>query len=212
MMKSPFTPARGGRARVIGSTGRSLPLAVLLAAGLAGWSGVAAPPAMGQLIAPVFVDDSAGAADALARAGDFVASGNVDEAVRVLQSLLESESERVVATDGDAELFLSVRRHAHDLLLAHPRLMERYRQIQGPAAERLLGMGADQTVEGAFLFTSAGFEAALRVDEPRAVIVSAGGVQTANRDFTSALPFIMGLLLFLVFGAGRIVAMEIVER
>src|SRR5690606_29704052 len=57
-------------------------------------------------------------------------------------------------------------------------------------------------------------EAALRVDEPRAVIVSAGGVQTANRDFTSALPFIMGLLLFLgvVIGGQTLMTSMIEEK
>src|SRR5690606_8126159 len=57
-------------------------------------------------------------------------------------------------------------------------------------------------------------EAALRVDEPRAVIVSAGGVQTANRDFTSALPFIMGLLLLLgvVIGGQTLMTSMIEEK
>jgi ABC-2 type transport system permease protein len=57
-------------------------------------------------------------------------------------------------------------------------------------------------------------EAALRVDHPRSTIVSADGTLTANRDFTAALPFLMGFLLFLgvVIGGQTLMTSMIEEK
>ncbi len=57
-------------------------------------------------------------------------------------------------------------------------------------------------------------EAALRVDHPRSLIVSAEGSLTANRNFTAALPFIMGFLLFLgvVIGGQTLMTSMIEEK
>ncbi len=40
-------------------------------------------------------------------------------------------------------------------------------------------------------------EATMRVDRPNSVIVAAGGEQQARRGFTRALPFVMGIMLFM---------------
>jgi ABC-type Na+ efflux pump permease subunit len=59
----------------------------------------------------------------------------------------------------------------------------------------------------------AAIEATMRVQRPRAVIVSAGGEQTANRGFTRSLPFIMGLLLFIgVIMGGQTLMMSMIEE
>lgn len=130
----------------------------------------AAPRAQAQpQLNPVYVDDSPAAADTLARVKDHLAAGNLDEAVRVLQALLDEHGDRLTASANDADVFVSVRARVHDVLRAEPALLARYRALQGPRAAALLDGAAarldgpvDQ-VHAAFLLTSAGFEAALRV-------------------------------------------------
>lgn len=67
---------------------------------------------------------------------------------------------------------------------------------------------------GASDLDRAEIEATMRVARPRAVIVSAGGEQAANRGFTEVLPFIMGLLLFIgvVFGGQTLMTSMIEEK
>src|SRR5882762_3099446 len=59
-----------------------------------------APPGMGggQQANPVYVDDSPAAADTFVRVREHVAAGNLDEAVRVLQVLLDEQPDRLLAS------------------------------------------------------------------------------------------------------------------
>lgn len=124
----------------------------------------APPPAtVAQTLNPVFVDDSTTAADTVTRVREFVAAGNLDEAARVLQGLLDDHAERVIATPDDPELFETVRARVHRTLLEQPDLFARYRARQGPIAERLLENGDYERVERSRLLTPAGIEAALRL-------------------------------------------------
>ncbi|MBX3358432.1 MAG: PQQ-binding-like beta-propeller repeat protein [Phycisphaeraceae bacterium] len=129
--------------------------------------GVAAPASLGQPEPqnnPVYVDDAPAATESLAGVPSQLATGNIDAAVRVLQRLLDEEGERVaLAPWGDPDLFVSVRSRAHDTLSKTPALLARYREVQGPVADRMLEEGADDAVERTRLLTRAGFEAALRV-------------------------------------------------
>lgn len=137
-----------------GLTGRVLAaaLAVCLAAGLA---------AAQQ--SPVYPDDSVQARESLVRIDELQAAGNLAEAARVLQSLLDSEGDKVLESGTDPDLFVSVRERVHRLLLEKPALLERYRTSEGPRAQRLLDENRNELVEATRLLTSAGFEAALRV-------------------------------------------------
>ncbi|MFN7021190.1 MAG: hypothetical protein ACK4WH_07680, partial [Phycisphaerales bacterium] len=71
-------------------------------------------PALGQLqLNPVYVDDSPAAADTLARVKDHLSSGNLDEAVRVLQVLLDDHADRMFGPTDDGDVFISVRARVH---------------------------------------------------------------------------------------------------
>lgn len=117
--------------------------------------------ALGQLT-PVYPDDSVQARETLSRVDDLLATANLAEAARVIQSLLDSEGDRVLESRDDPDVFFSVREHIHKLLLAQPALLERYRATEGPRAAKLLEDGDFRSVERTRLLTAAGFEAALR--------------------------------------------------
>ncbi len=116
-----------------------------------------------QQINPVYVDDSPAAADTFVRVREHVASGNLNEAVRVLQVLLDEQGDRLIASPRDAELFISVRTAVHDLLLGSAPLLERYRATFGPRADRLFSEGRSDVVERTLLLTPAGLDAAARM-------------------------------------------------
>lgn len=144
-----------------------LALTLILGVSLCAGSAMAQPlggfRSLNQPENPVYVDDSPAATDTLARVPQLVESGNHTEAIRALQTLLTSEPDRVVASDGEATLFESVRSRVHRTLLGSPELLARYRTTRGPVADAMLASGQIREVEAAFLLTSAGFEAALRV-------------------------------------------------
>lgn len=135
--------------------------AVLMAAVL---SAAAAPGATAQPQSnPVYVDDSPAARETFLGIGEQLAARNLDGAVRVLQRLLVEEPDRLVASERDPDLFVSVRARVHAVLLGSPELLERYRELEGPKAQRALDEGRVAEVEGAWLLTPAGHEAVLRL-------------------------------------------------
>ncbi|MEK6701780.1 MAG: PQQ-binding-like beta-propeller repeat protein [Planctomycetota bacterium] len=111
----------------------------------------------------VFVDDSVAAAESLQRIPELIAAGNMGEAARIAQSLLESEGDRVVATAQDPAIFISVRARIHELLLANPALLERYRTTEESRALRQLAGGQHSAAERSRLLTPSGFDAAIRL-------------------------------------------------
>lgn len=108
-------------------------------------------------------DDSVVAREAMPRVRELTAAGNTALALSVLQDLLDKESEHLLPSPRDPELFYPVRRHLHDLLLADPELLGLYRQTQGAAARRLLDAGELEELERTRLLTAAGFEGELRL-------------------------------------------------
>ncbi len=112
---------------------------------------------------PVFLDDSTLAADVLAGLPGLLASDNPSEAIRLLQLLLENESDRLIASAAYPHLFESVRARVHRVLLQDPALLTRYRNIETVTAEQLLKAGQADKVERSRLLTEPGFEAAIRV-------------------------------------------------
>lgn len=118
--------------------------------------------AVAQVSTPLYPDDSVAAAEALPRIPELMASGNTPEAVRVLQSLLEHEADRVVVSELAAGVYESVRSRVHRLLLQNPGLLARYREIEGPRAESVAETDW-ALVERTRLLTPAGLRSALRV-------------------------------------------------
>lgn len=112
---------------------------------------------------PVYPDDSVQAHEGLGRVRELAAAGNAAEGVRVLQSLLDSESDHVLVAEGDPDLFVSVRSRIHELLLADRALLERYRAAEESKAADMLLKGEHAEVERSRLLTRSGFEACLRV-------------------------------------------------
>jgi outer membrane protein assembly factor BamB/tetratricopeptide (TPR) repeat protein len=114
---------------------------------------------------PVYTDDSPVAAETLGRVSEFIAAGNVPEAVRELQRLLDEQPDRLVLQPGRPEVFISVRERAHQVLMEHPAVLERYRQAESARAQQALESGSDglARVERSWLLTPAGFEATLRL-------------------------------------------------
>jgi outer membrane protein assembly factor BamB len=123
-------------------------------------------PAGAQRANPVYADLSPVAQDTLARVGQFVAAGNIAEAARECQRLLDEQPDRVVPSPDDADLFQNVRDQVHRALLRWPELLRKYRANEEGRAHDLLASGtleAARGVETTRLLTGAGLEAALRV-------------------------------------------------
>lgn len=139
--------------------------------------------ATAQMAYPVYMDDSPASEDGLARIRELAAAGNEAEAVRVLQAALDNEGDRVTAIGaGDPELFISVRARAHELLLANPRLLERYRDAEDATARRMLDAGRAADVERTHLLTPSGYAAALRVAGERLEAAKFWGAALALRQ------------------------------
>jgi outer membrane protein assembly factor BamB len=138
---------------------------------------LALSPARGQVVNPVYVDDSPAAAEVLAQLDALVARGSEGEAVRSLQHLLEAEPDRLVPDPEDGSVFRPVRAMVHAALLSRPGLLSRYRASVGPAAARALAGGDAAGVERSSLLTEAGFDAAVAVAEGR---LSAGSFDAAR--------------------------------
>ncbi|MCW5764641.1 MAG: PQQ-binding-like beta-propeller repeat protein [Phycisphaeraceae bacterium] len=125
-------------------------------------AGAPAQPA-GQPENPVFVNDSPAAAETLARVQDHLKSGNIEQAVRLLQRLLDENADALVASPDDGALYVPVRQRVHEALLSDRALLARYREAQGPVARDLVRSGRHADAERTSLFTADGFEAALRL-------------------------------------------------
>lgn len=117
--------------------------------------------------ATVFVDDSPAAQSVLRSLPSLTRAGNQAEAVRSLQRVLETDGHRLVPSEGDENLFVSVRQAVLDRLLQDPALLERYRTEFSPRAARLFEEGHFARVEREYLLTASGFEAALTVARER---------------------------------------------
>jgi len=124
-----------------------------------------------QLTNPVFVDDSPAAAEGLSRARAMADNGNLDEAARTLQKLLETEGDRLLPDASDSDHYGAVRDSVHAALQASPDLLSRYRLREEPVAAAMLSgelgglnpLAAAYEVERTRLLTPAGLTAALRV-------------------------------------------------
>lgn len=130
----------------------------------------------GQPENPVFVDDSTLATDILSGLPGLIESDNMAEAVRLLQELLDTQAQRLVADPNEPNLYTSVRSRVHRQLLGQARLLDRYRTIQTPIAQSLLQAGQTEQVARSYFLTKPGFEASL----------SLAGQDIAQARFASA--------------------------
>ena len=151
---------------------------------------------------PVYVDDSTNAKDVLARLDELKRQGSVAEAVRAVQRLLDTESDRVLATT-DADRFGPVRRIVHEKLLTDPELLAAYRSAEEPEASRQLEAGAFERVARSRFLTPSGIEAALRVAQLQleraafhASLITLTEIES-HPDFASLRPDAAGLLSML---------------
>lgn len=135
--------------------GPILPLTIALLMGCAGSTASAQPTT-------VFIDDSVTGTETLAKLPELIAAGNLAEAARVAQLLLESEGERLVASGADPDVFVSVRTRVMRELVRNRELLRQYREAQEPRAAKLLADGKHRDVERSRLLTTSGFEAGLR--------------------------------------------------
>ncbi len=126
---------------------------------------IAPQPALAQNAAPVYVDDSVAARETLGKIPELLTAGNIAQAARNLQNLLDTESDRMLETGNDPDFFRSVRTLVHQLLLSNPALLERYRINESDRAAAALTEGDFRTVEHTRLLTPAGLDAALRLSQ-----------------------------------------------
>ncbi len=125
-----------------------------------------ARPGVAQIfnqVSAVYPDDSIVARETLIRARELGEGGSEGEAVRVLQAVLDRESEKVLEAQAGSDLFIPVRRHVHDLLLSMPGLLAKYRLSEEAPAAALLARNQHEEVERTRLLTRSGLTAALRV-------------------------------------------------
>lgn len=139
---------------------------------LAAVAGLALSVAGGQAWAQgetstIYVDDSTATQSTLRSLPALLRAGNEAEAVRALQASLDTGPDRLVPTEDDPDLFVSVRDAIHERLVAEPGLLARYRVEHSARARRMLGEGRYVEVERSYLLTPAGYEAALNVARER---------------------------------------------
>lgn len=164
---SPHPPHLANRRGVARQELTRRALAITLALALCAAATLTPQFASAQQSTPVYVDDSVAARESLARVDDLVSTGNLAEAARILQAVLDTESDRVLESAQDSELFLSVRELVHRRLRATPALLERYRLSEGTRAQRAFDAGELDVLERTRLLTTAGFDAALKLSRTR---------------------------------------------
>ncbi|MCI0629551.1 MAG: PQQ-binding-like beta-propeller repeat protein [Phycisphaerales bacterium] len=127
--------------------------------------GCFAPRTLAQPENPVYVDDSPQAWELFRHAQDQVRH-NAGEAVRLYQELLDDFALKLIpVAEGEAarDHFTAVRRRVVQALRRDPALLERYRSIQTPAAERLLQSNELERLAMTRSLTAPGLEALLRL-------------------------------------------------
>ncbi len=118
-----------------------------------------APQAVAQHDNPVYVDDSPHAWSEFQRALEQM-DENVGEAVRVLQELLDEYPLRVVPVrEGPGNRFVSLRKRINELIRSDRELLERYRAVSTPQAERMARAGAYEQLVLSRALTDPGREA-----------------------------------------------------
>ncbi|MEM9373366.1 MAG: PQQ-binding-like beta-propeller repeat protein, partial [Planctomycetota bacterium] len=111
---------------------------------------------------PVFIANAPLAEEALGTIGALMSRGGEDEAVRLIQRVLEEQGDGLIASEQPG-IYVPVRRRVHEVLLGDPGLLAAYRDRQTPRARALLDEGRWREVESVYWLTRPGAEAALRL-------------------------------------------------
>lgn len=137
-----------------------MPGMVALALGLV----ALAPAAAAQLDDnPVYVDDSPHAWELFHQAADQERE-NAGESARLYQELLDRYPFKLIPrSEVERDLFDSVRSRVHRALVRAPQVLERYRSIETPQAQRLLEEGRIEELLATRFLTAPAVEAALRL-------------------------------------------------
>jgi outer membrane protein assembly factor BamB len=129
--------------------------------GVRGWGQIQA-----QAAVQVYVEDSPAAAELVAAAQDRRSKGELEEASRLLQTVLDVHGSKLL--DSGSGRFTEARRLAQRVLTEHGELLAMYRQLHEPLAQRELETaGAERGALERLLrrmgLTDAGFTAGLRL-------------------------------------------------
>lgn len=149
----------------------------------AGVLSVVGAAASAQQSAPVYIADATMAEEAMATVGDLMARGGADEAVRLVQRVLEEQGHRLTASDRPG-VFVGVRERLHAIVLGNPALLEAYRVRQNPRAAVLLESGRWAEVADRWWLTRSGFEAGLRRAQ---MLIEAGAFRAGARTVEELL-------------------------
>ena len=154
---------------------RTLPFPTFLFALLLAWK---TPLAHGQDQTPVAVDESPTASMLVQRILDQI-DDNVGEAARGCRSLLSLLGPRLIPiSDDEPDRFTTVRNRINALLVDNPLLLERFREVQGPAVDRLFEEGAFEEAMAIGWLTPSGMKAAMVVAQEK---LEAGHLPQARR-------------------------------
>lgn len=140
---------------------RRTALGMVMAAGLA-FATVPAWAQLGEEVSPVYIADAPLADEALNTVEAMMARGGQDEAVRLIQRVLDEQGDRLTASDR-AGVFVPVRDRVYRAVLGQPDLLAAYRLRQTARAAALLDEGRWREVEAGSWLTAPGFEASLRL-------------------------------------------------
>ncbi len=110
---------------------------------------------------PVYTDDSTRARDTLGTLDRLISSDNLPQAVRMVQSVLDEQGERLVVITNDPQLFVSVRTRVNAELLTRSLLLAQYRLMIEPSAKAMLEKGLALQVFARYQLTDSGFAAGL---------------------------------------------------
>lgn len=123
----------------------------------------AAGPVATPLETPVFLNESPAAVEGIARIRELLRAASSDQAAALAARLLTEEADALVPSEAEPTVYIPLRPLIHQLILASPQALERYRATRSLAAEELLKNGSTLEVERGYWLTKSGLEATLRL-------------------------------------------------
>lgn len=115
----------------------------------------------------VFLNDDPAAGEALRSLPGLIERGELSEAVREIQRLLEGEPGRVLPEPDGSGVHRSARDAVLEFLLDRPELLERYREVESPRARDWLVVGDLRVLEQTHWATREGFAGSLSLAAER---------------------------------------------
>jgi len=110
---------------------------------------------------PVYLADAPVALETIERAMVLSTQGSYTEAARTLSQLIIEQGDRLTPETPNGEISIPVRRRIESVLLSDPQLLEAYRRIYSPKAQRLIDDGHPNEAWRNYWLTPAGCQTAL---------------------------------------------------